>query len=69
VDGARQDGLQKELAVASLKMDFSEPDAAPEDLLNRAIWHSVKGVRHTLSAHPDAVVLARSSQTGRERVE
>ena len=36
-------GLQKELAMASLKMDFSEPDAAPEDLLNRAIWHSVKG--------------------------
>jgi hypothetical protein len=36
-------GLQKELAVASMMMDFSEPDAAPEDLLNRAIWHSVKG--------------------------
>src|SRR5262249_11400949 len=36
-------GLQKELAEASMKMDFSEPDAAPEDLLNRVIWHSVKG--------------------------
>jgi hypothetical protein len=36
-------GLQKELAEASLRMDFSEPDAAPEDVLNRAIWHSVKG--------------------------
>lgn len=36
-------GLQKELAMASLTMDFSEPDTAPEDLLNRAIWHSVKG--------------------------
>ena len=36
-------GLQKELADASLRMDFSEPDAAPEDLLNRAVWHSVKG--------------------------
>ncbi len=24
-------------------MDFDEPDAAPEDTLNRAIWHSVKG--------------------------
>jgi YVTN family beta-propeller protein len=36
-------GLQRELAEASIKMDFDEPDAAPEDLLNRAIWHSVKG--------------------------
>ncbi len=36
-------GLQRELAEASMKMDFDEPDAAPEDLLNRAIWHSVKG--------------------------
>jgi hypothetical protein len=36
-------GLQKQLAIASTKMDFSEPDAAPEDLLNRVIWHSVKG--------------------------
>ena len=24
-------------------MDFSEPDEAPEDVLNRVIWHSVKG--------------------------
>jgi len=36
-------GLQRDLALASLRMDFSEPDNAPEDLLNRAIWHSVKG--------------------------
>jgi hypothetical protein len=36
-------GLQRELAIASTKMNFSEPDAAPEDLLNRVIWHSVKG--------------------------
>jgi hypothetical protein len=36
-------GLQKSLALASLRMDFSEPDNAPEDLLNRTIWHSVKG--------------------------
>ncbi len=36
-------GLQRELALQSMKMDFSEPDAAPEQLLNRAIWHSVKG--------------------------
>jgi hypothetical protein len=36
-------GLQRQLAIASLRMDFAEPDNAPEDLLNRAIWHSVKG--------------------------
>jgi hypothetical protein len=36
-------GLQRQLALASLAMDFSEPDNAPEDVLNRAIWHSVKG--------------------------
>jgi YVTN family beta-propeller protein len=36
-------GLQRELAQACLRMDFSEPDAAPADVLNRAIWHSVKG--------------------------
>jgi len=36
-------GQRRKLAKASLRMDFSEPDAAPEEVLNRAIWHSVKG--------------------------
>ena len=36
-------GMQRALAQASMQMDFSEPDDAPEDVLNRAIWHSVKG--------------------------
>ena len=36
-------GLQRELAEFSLTIDSSEPDTAPADLLNRAIWHSVKG--------------------------
>lgn len=36
-------GLQRELAEFSLAMDSSEPDSAPADTLNRAIWHSVKG--------------------------
>jgi hypothetical protein len=31
-------------AVASSKMDFSEPDEAPEDILNRIIWRSTKGI-------------------------
>jgi hypothetical protein len=36
-------GLERKLALLSLSMDFSQPDNAPEDLLNQAIWHSVKG--------------------------
>jgi hypothetical protein len=36
-------GLRRALAEASLRMDFSEPDEVPEDVLNRVIWHSVKG--------------------------
>lgn len=36
-------GLERELAVASSRMDFDEPDEAPEQELNRAIWHSVRG--------------------------
>jgi hypothetical protein len=40
---ARLRGLQRRLALASMRMDFSRPDAAPEDLLSPVIWHSVKG--------------------------
>jgi hypothetical protein len=40
---AQLQGLQRELAEFSLKMDKSAPDSAPADVLNRAIWHSVKG--------------------------
>ncbi len=36
-------GLQLELAQFSQTIDSSEPDSAPADRLNRAIWHSVKG--------------------------
>jgi len=36
-------GFPRRLAEESLRMDFSEPDAAPEQTLNLAIWHSVKG--------------------------
>jgi hypothetical protein len=36
-------GLQRELAAFSQTIDFSEPDSGPADVLNRAIWHSVKG--------------------------
>ena len=36
-------GLQRQLAEFSLTIDSAEPDSASADLLNRAIWHSVKG--------------------------
>lgn len=37
-------GAAAEMARASMKMDFSEPDEAPAELLDRIIWHSVRGV-------------------------
>jgi YVTN family beta-propeller protein len=36
-------GLQRQLAEFSMTIDSSEPDTADAYLLNRAIWHSVKG--------------------------
>jgi hypothetical protein len=36
-------GLQRQLAEFSMTINSSEPDSAPADMLNRAIWHSVKG--------------------------
>jgi YVTN family beta-propeller protein len=36
-------GTEREGAEASLRMDFSEPDEAPADVLDRIIWHAVKG--------------------------
>jgi YVTN family beta-propeller protein len=36
-------GLRRDWAIASTQMDFSHPDAADEELLNRAIWYSTKG--------------------------
>jgi hypothetical protein len=36
-------GPQQKAALASLKMDFVHPDAAPEGPLNRILWHAAKG--------------------------
>ena len=35
-------GIQREWALASGAMDFSRPDVAGEDLLNRVIWYATK---------------------------
>ena len=36
-------GIPRLWAEASDKIDFTQPDAAPEQLLNRAIWYAIKG--------------------------
>ena len=36
-------GIAREWALACAEMNFAIPDAPPEQLLNRAIWYSVKG--------------------------
>jgi YVTN family beta-propeller protein len=36
-------GIEKAYALAMFQQNFSQPDAADEDLLNRNIWYSVKG--------------------------
>ena len=60
-------GLQRQLALASLAMDFSEPDNAPEDVLNRAIWHSVKGYDTPYPAvrEPSCIPALRKPGAGR----
>lgn len=37
------DGMRRHWAEVSLQLNFEQVDAAPEDTLNRIIWHSVKG--------------------------
>lgn len=34
---------QRQAALASSRMNFSEPDAAPSDRLNRILWHDARG--------------------------
>jgi len=36
-------GAERKFALASMAMNFSEPDNAPGELLNRVVWHSVQG--------------------------
>ena len=52
-------GLQLEMAKFSLTVDSSEPDSAPADLMNRAIWLLNPAQIHCGSAH-----LARAKVPG-----
>jgi DNA-binding beta-propeller fold protein YncE len=38
-----KDKLQRSLALASARLDFSRVDACPENTLNRILWHAMKG--------------------------
>jgi len=47
---AIHDPLLKEQALVSATLNFAEIDKAPEDVLNRILWHAMKGRR---VAYPD----------------
>jgi len=36
-------GKQRYSAKKSMQLDFSAPDRAQEDVLNRAVWYSIRG--------------------------
>jgi hypothetical protein len=55
--------------MASLRMDFSEPDNAPADVLNRVIRHSVKGYETPYPTLPPASCLPAIKKAGPLRVE
>jgi len=47
---ALTDPLLRAHALASSAMNFAEIDKAPEDLLNRVLWHAMRG---SATAYPD----------------
>jgi hypothetical protein len=46
-------------AAMSARLDFSRPDACPEDVLNRILWRAVKG---TSVPYPEWAVRTRPNQ-------
>jgi len=62
-------GLERQLAMASSRMDFSEPDNARADVLNRVIWHSVKGYETPYPTLASASCLPAIRKAGPLRVE
>jgi YVTN family beta-propeller protein len=55
-------GKQREWAEKSMAMDFSAPDRADEDTLNRILWYSVKGYRTKYPRRPQRSVGADDSE-------
>ena len=65
---------RRRAALASARMNFRDPDAAPSDLLNRILWHDARGwdvpypeVRRSLF-FPMAVDLTDDEREEREPV-
>src|SRR5436190_12269768 len=64
---------RRQAALASARMNFSDPDAAPSDRLNRILWHDARGwgvpypeVKHSLF-FPMAVDIADEDREGAGR--
>jgi YVTN family beta-propeller protein len=55
--GAPVNEVGAPLAAASAQMDFTRPDLIPEDLLNEAVWKSVKGARSQMPAPVHSLLL------------
>jgi hypothetical protein len=74
---AALEGEARKAALAPLQMEFSVPDAAPSEKLNRIIWHSARGwttpypaVQHALFPHCQSIwptTIATSASQTRKR--
>ncbi len=52
------DALLRRHAIASARLPLGEPDKCPEDVLNRILWHAMKGPQApypawAITAHED----------------
>jgi YVTN family beta-propeller protein len=56
--GAPVNTIASPLAAASAQMDFSRPDAAPEYLLNLAVWKAVKGASSPMPSPRNTLLVA-----------
>ncbi len=56
-------------AVASSRMNFSQPDAAPSDRLNRILWHDARGWDMKYPGVRQAVFFPMSVDLGDDREE
>jgi hypothetical protein len=64
---------RRQAALASSRMNFFEPDAAPSDRVNRILWHDARGWRTPMPAikralfFPLSVDLADDEREDRKR--